>query len=118
MQLSVKSTSSAEMEQPTRALCECLAAMRYQDLPEPVVARTEDLFLDWLASALAGRAANPVKVLEQFAQTMGPPNGRSELLTSRRRSSSFFAAMVNGASSHVVEQDDLHNRSVLHPGTV
>ena len=26
--------------------------------------------------------------------------------------------MVNGASSHVVEQDDLHNTSILHPATV
>jgi 2-methylcitrate dehydratase PrpD len=29
-----------------------------------------------------------------------------------------FAALINGAASHFVEQDDLHNSSVLHPGTV
>ncbi|WP_134534202.1 MmgE/PrpD family protein, partial [Pseudomonas aeruginosa] len=28
------------------------------------------------------------------------------------------AALVNGAASHVVEQDDLHNSSVLHPAAV
>src|SRR5690606_34329234 len=32
--------------------------------------------------------------------------------------SAYFAALVNGASSHLVEQDDLHNSSVLHPATV
>ena len=37
---------------PTRALSEFLAQVHYGDLPEPVVARTEDLFLDWFASAL------------------------------------------------------------------
>ena len=29
-----------------------------------------------------------------------------------------FAALINGAASHFVEQDDLHNSSVLHPATV
>ncbi|MCX7137484.1 MAG: hypothetical protein NTW47_12845, partial [Proteobacteria bacterium] len=38
----------------TRALCEFLSSIRFEDLPPAVVARTEELFLDWLASALAG----------------------------------------------------------------
>ncbi len=49
---------------------------------------------------------------------MGPSGGSCELLGSRRRTSPLFAALVNGASSHVVEQDDVHNESVFHPGTV
>ncbi len=104
--------------QPTRVLSEFLAALRYEALPAAVVARAEELFLDWFASALAGRGARPVQILEQFAARMGPADGPSEILVSRRRSAPFFAALVNGATSHVVEQDDLHNGSVLHPGTV
>jgi 2-methylcitrate dehydratase PrpD len=49
---------------------------------------------------------------------MGPATGASQLLTTRRGSSPLFAALVNAAASHVVEQDDLHNSSVLHPATV
>ena len=82
------------------------------------MARTKELFLDWISSALAGRDARPVVALERFAQTMGPDGGPSEVLASRRRTSPLFAALVNGATSHVVEQDDLHNESVFHPGTV
>jgi 2-methylcitrate dehydratase PrpD len=102
----------------TRALSEFLAAIRYEDLPSGVVLRTEELFLDWFASTLGGRNAEPVRVMERFAESMGPLDGSSEILVSRRRASPFFAALVNGAASHVVEQDDLHNSSVLHPGTV
>jgi 2-methylcitrate dehydratase PrpD len=109
---------AASKASPTQVLSEFLASVRYEDLPEPVVARTEDLFLDWLASALAGKGSRPVKVLEQFAAQMGPAQGPSEILTSRARTSPFFAALVNGGASHVVEQDDLHNSSVMHPGTV
>jgi 2-methylcitrate dehydratase PrpD len=102
----------------TRTLCEFLASIHFESLPAPVVARAEELFLDWFASALAGRSARPVKLMERFALDMGPKDGPSELLTSRKHTSPWFAALVNGAASHFVEQDDLHNSSVLHPGTV
>jgi 2-methylcitrate dehydratase PrpD len=102
----------------TRELASFLAGLRFEDLPEEVVERTRELFLDWAASALAGKNARPVRILERFAQTMGPAGGPSEVLVSRRRTSPLFAALVNGAASHVVEQDDLHNASVFHPATV
>lgn len=95
-----------------------LSAIRYEDIPPSVVARTEELFLDWLASALAGKGARPITVINGFAAAMGPQDGAAEILPTRQRTSPFFAALVNGAASHFVEQDDLHNSSVLHPGTV
>ena len=111
--LDKNSTASA-----TRRLCEFLSAVRYEDLPQPVVLRTEDLFLDWFGSTLAGKDARPTRVMEKFAAEMGPADGPSEILVSRKRTSPVFAALINGAASHFVEQDDLHNSSVLHPGTV
>ncbi len=102
----------------TRKLCEFLCAIRYEDLPQNVVLRTEDLFLDWFASTLAGKDAQPTRVMEQFAAEMGPATGASEILVSRKYTSPVFAALINAAASHYVEQDDLHNSSVLHPGTV
>lgn len=104
--------------QTTRELAAFLAGLRYEDLPEEAVERTEELFLDWVGSALAGRGARPVEALERVARAMGPEEGSSEVLVSRRRTSPLFAALVNAASSHVVEQDDVHNASVFHPGTV
>src|SRR5581483_11609833 len=102
----------------TKTLATFLARLRYEDLPEPVVERTKDLFLAWIASALAGRGARPVQILEHLAEQMGPEDGPSEILVSRRRTSPLFAALVNGAASHVVEQDDVHNGAVFHPATV
>jgi 2-methylcitrate dehydratase PrpD len=102
----------------TAELSAFLAGMRFDALPAQVVCRAEELFLDWLASALAGRGARPTRIFESFARAMGPAEGPAEILTTRSTSSPYFAALVNGAASHVVEQDDLHNSSVLHPGTV
>lgn len=104
--------------QHTHALAGFLADLRYAHLPGHVLDRTEDLFLDWLGSALASQGAHPIPLFERYAERMGPAQGNARVLTSGRTSSPYFAALVNGAASHLVEQDDLHNSSVLHPATV
>lgn len=111
-------TDTVATSQPTRDLASFLASLRYEDLTHDVVERTKEFFLDWAASALAGRGARPVRAFEAFADTMGPDGGDSEILVSRQRTSPLFAALVNGAASHVVEQDDVHNGAVFHPATV
>jgi len=105
-------------DEPTRTLAAFAAQLRFEDIPAPVVRRAEDLFLDWIGSALAGRGARPVEAIAAVARHMGPADGASEVLISRRRTTPFFAAMVNAAASHVVEQDDVHNGSVFHPAAV
>src|SRR5918997_6070841 len=111
-------TDTATTGQPTQVLASFLANLRYEDLPDEAIVRTKEFFLDWVASALAGKDAKPVRALEGFARKMGPPDGPAEILSSRRRTSPLFAALVNAASSHVVEQDDVHNAAVFHPATV
>ena len=103
---------------PSQILATFAAELKFADIPAPVLRRTEDLMLDWLGSVLAARTARPVRSIERFAQMMGPADGPSEILTSRRTSSPVFAALVNAAASHYVEQDDVHNGSVFHPAAV
>jgi 2-methylcitrate dehydratase PrpD len=103
---------------PSQELAAFAANLRFDDIPQPVLRRAEDLFLDWFGSALAGKTGRPVQVIESFARQMGPQDGPCEILISRRRSTPLFAAMVNAASSHFAEQDDVHNGSVFHPAAV
>ena len=102
----------------TRALAEFAAELRYDDIPAHVIEGAKDLMVDWLGSALAGKGARPVVALEQFAVEMGPRDGPSEIIPSRGATSPLFAALINGAASHVAEQDDVHNGAVFHPATV
>lgn len=102
----------------TQDLAAFLADLNYEQIPGSVLDRTEDLFLDWIGSALASQNARPIPLFERYAQRMGPADGKARILVSGRSTSPYFAALVNGASSHLVEQDDLHNSSVLHPATV
>jgi 2-methylcitrate dehydratase PrpD len=103
---------------PEKTLAHFAATLRFEDIPKPVLRRAEDLMLDWLGSALAGKGVRPVEAIARFAAQMGPGQGDAQVLITRARTSPLFAAMVNAASSHVAEQDDVHNGSVFHPGSV
>lgn len=103
---------------PSQTLASFAANLRFEDIPEPVIRRAEDLFFDWFGSSIAGKGARAVETLEWFAVQAGPAHGASEILISRRRTTPYFAAMVNAAASHFAEQDDVHNGSVFHPAAV
>lgn len=107
-----------ETTAPSAVLAQFASELTFDALPAHVVVRAEDLLLDWAASALGGKGARAVETIEAFACTMGPADGPAEVLVSRRGTSPYFAAMVNAAASHMVEQDDVHNGSVFHPGAV
>jgi 2-methylcitrate dehydratase PrpD len=103
---------------PARQLADFAAALKFDSIPQAVVDRTEDLFLDWFASALAGKGARPVETIAAFYESQGPATGPSEILIHRTTSSPLIAAAINAASSHFAEQDDVHNSSVFHPAAV
>ena len=109
------------MNTRTSQLAAFAAALKFEDMPAPVVRKAEDLLVDWFGSAIGGKGARPVETIAGFAAAMGPalaPDGGAELLVRRTFNSPYFAALANAAASHVAEQDDVHNGSVFHPATV
>ena len=105
-------------DQHSRILASFAAKLRADDIPTAVLRRTEDLFLDWFGSTLAGKGARAVEALAHFWESQGPSAGPSEILIHRRTSSPMVAAAINAAASHFAEQDDVHNGSVFHPAAV
>jgi aconitate decarboxylase len=105
------------VETRTEHLARYAASLQYHDIPAPVVQRTKELFLDWLGCAIAGRNHPAVTAIVRYATQMGPASGKSELVDGSLgfNTSPAFASLINAAASHVVEQDDLHNRSIMHP---
>ena len=102
----------------TAELAAFASGLRYDDLPAPVVLAVKKLFIDWLGSALAGGPSRQARTIARFADTMGSERGVCSDFATGRKRAAYFAAMINASASHVVEQDDLHNSSVLHPATV
>lgn len=114
----VRSTEVSRMSHPTAELAGFAAGLRFEHVPEAVVRKTEDLLVDWFASAVAGHGSRPVASIARFAAAMGPAGGPSEVIVDRSTTTPYLAAMANAAASHVAEQDDVHNGSVFHPATV
>jgi 2-methylcitrate dehydratase PrpD len=102
----------------SRTLAAFASTLQLEDIPDEVVERFNDLFVDWIGSTLSGKGQRAIVALERFVARMGPASGNSEILTTRQTTSPLFAAMVNAAASHISEQDDVHNASVFHPAAV
>jgi 2-methylcitrate dehydratase PrpD len=106
------------MSHPGAELAAFAAQLRFEHIPRAVVRKTEDLLVDWFASAVAGHNSRPVASIARFAEAMGPSDGPAEVIASGKRTTPYLAALANAAASHVAEQDDVHNGSVFHPATV
>lgn len=99
-------------------LAEFASTLQWSDVPGSVRQRTEDLWVDWFGSVLAGCRARPVAVITRFALSQGPTLGPSEVIAQDASSSPMMATLANAAASHFAEQDDVHNGSVFHPAAV
>src|SRR3954464_9736994 len=56
---------------PTRTLAEFVAGLRYEDLPDRVRERVSDIFLDTIASALAGQQGAETPEIRAVARALG-----------------------------------------------
>ncbi|MBW2204973.1 MAG: MmgE/PrpD family protein [Deltaproteobacteria bacterium] len=88
--------------------------LSYSDLSENQIYKIKTFFLDWLGSAYAGQNEPPVRSLLEVVRGLGG-TPESTIIPDNSKTMSLLAALANGASSHVVEMDDLHRESVFHP---
>lgn len=112
-----KSTSSSTSANTATLIHYVTKHLTPVSVTEEVWLRIEDLFLDWLGSALASRNTHPIPIFEATARHMGPKHGTAQVLANGSTSSPYWAAWMSAASSHTLEQDDVHNGSVMHPAT-
>lgn len=91
-------------------------SITYDELPEEVVHFTKLCILDYFGSALAGVDEPPIQMIAKTVNEMGG-HPQATLLTGGK-SSVLNVALVNGASSHIVELDDIHKSSIIHAATV
>lgn len=85
-----------------------------ENLPADVRELARLSFLDWLGSVIVGGATRPIQMFAQVARDLGG-KAQATVIPDGSKTSCQLAAFVNAASSHVVEMDDLHKPSVLHP---
>ncbi|MCI0484801.1 MAG: MmgE/PrpD family protein [candidate division NC10 bacterium] len=98
----------------SQQLASFIAGLRPDRLPADVIEMAKLCVLDWLASAISGRTTRPIQMFLNVARGLGG-TPQATMIADGSKTSCHLAALVNAASSHVVEMDDLHKPSVLHP---
>lgn len=81
-----------------------LALIEEKEVGDEDMERATLLVLDAVANAIGGRVTVPGRILVHWAETQ--PRNTGDL------------AFLMGALTHILEMDDLHRASVVHPGCV
>jgi 2-methylcitrate dehydratase PrpD len=101
----------------TRTLAEFAASLRYDDIPPEVVAHAKLCLLDTLGCGLFGSTLPWARIVAETVHEID--DGRVAVLWGTPDTASApGAALVNGTAIHAFELDDLHPRSIVHPGAV
>jgi 2-methylcitrate dehydratase PrpD len=105
------------MAEDTVRLAEYAAALRYEDLPAPVVQQAKDCIIDTVAAGICGSALPWSCIVSEYAERTGP-GGRCRIFG--RGSPTVqapAAALANGALAHAFELDSLTRPGAgAHPG--
>ncbi len=102
----------------TALLAEFTAGMTYDKLTPQAVAAAKQCILDWLGVALRGAHEEPARILRAVALKMAGSGEATVFDGGSRRTDAVSAALINGAASHTLDFDDLHNPSIIHLATV
>ncbi|HEY6255095.1 MAG TPA: MmgE/PrpD family protein [Xanthobacteraceae bacterium] len=98
----------------TARLARFITDTRFEDLPAAVRHEATRTLINWIGCAIGGaRHETVAKAIDALAPFFGPPQttlfGRSE------RVDLLHAALLNGISSHVLDFDDTHIETAIHP---
>src|SRR5579859_6135584 len=98
----------------TRRLAAYVVNARPEDLPAPVRAEACRTLLNWAGCTVGGSRHETVDIA---VRALSPFTGKPQatLLGRRERVDILHASLINGISSHVLDFDDTHLRTVIHP---
>jgi len=99
---------------PTEGLAAFLVSLRHSSIPISARHMAKMCFLDWLGSALIGSKQHPARIIVDVLGGLGGAP-ESTIIGYGNRTSCMSAALINGVMSHIVELDDVHKASILHP---
>jgi 2-methylcitrate dehydratase PrpD len=98
----------------TRQLARWAVTTRPGDIPAPVVREATRTVVNWVGCALGGARH---ETLDHAIAALAPFSGPAQatVLGRRERMDALTVALMNGMSSHVLDFDDTHLKTVIHP---
>ena len=113
-QVKAQNTVVAAPPEVTRILARYIVGGKLADIPEPVRKEAARTLLNWTGCALGGSRNEAVGIaIAALSPLFGNPN--ATLLGRKERADMMNAALINGIASHVLDFDDTHLRTIIHP---
>lgn len=98
----------------TRILARFVAESRWSDIPEATRHEGKRALLNWLGCAIGGSRSDTVdRALAALDPFSGPR--RATLIGRSERVDPLTAALLNGLASNILDYDDTHMKTVIHP---
>jgi 2-methylcitrate dehydratase PrpD len=98
----------------TKILARFIVNGKLADIPAPVRKEGARTLLNWVGCTIGGsRDEAMTNGLAALAPFFGP--AQASLLGRKERPDIFHAALFNGIASHVLDFDDTHLRTIIHP---
>lgn len=98
----------------TKRLAAWVVGLRLEDMPEGVRREGVRSFVNWLGCAVGGARHETVdRALDAVRLFSG--EARAQAIGRAERLDELHAALINGISSHVLDYDDTHLKTIIHP---
>ncbi len=98
----------------TRRLAEFVVSSRWSEIPHAIRHEAKRAILNWLACGLGGcRDETVERALAALEDFSGPRC--ATLIGRREKVDPLLAALVNALSSNILDYDDTHLQTVIHP---
>jgi 2-methylcitrate dehydratase PrpD len=98
----------------TRELARFAALTKSAEIPAAARREATRSLVNWMGCALGGSRHEAIGIaLETLAPLAGPP--QATVIGRGRRVDCLHAALLNGMSAHVLDFDDTHLRTLVHP---
>lgn len=98
----------------TKQLAKWTVELTADRIPDSVRAEGVRTFVNWLGCAVGGATHETVdRALDAVRNFSGPQ--RAQVIGRNERLDELHAALLNGISSHVLDYDDTHLKTIIHP---
>lgn len=98
----------------TRQLAEWVVGLNGKDIPQEVRREGLRTFVNWLGCAVGGARHETVDAALR-AVTPFSGEAKATVLGRPERLDALHAALLNGITSHVLDYDDTHLKTIIHP---
>jgi 2-methylcitrate dehydratase PrpD len=98
----------------TQTLARFVAESRWGDIPQAMRHEAKRALLNWMGCAIGGCRDDTVERTLAALDTFSGPRTAS-LIGRREKMDALHAALINGISSNILDYDDTHLRTVIHP---